>query len=518
MVTPSDHPGDDPGDDPCTELVLCNLKGDFGAVALACKMEIDSSDALDPLTQLRLCTMMDEGATMESKCKQTRSEAELRSTLWSALPVEILDLILQRVPVETLMKWRRVCRHWSSANMSSYITDTRLHDSETLPVVRITRSSFRFKKSDHKSFEVDTFNSTRGTWGKLFLGSLVAHLSAQRETLGEFRFMTAGGLVFVVSRSTRPDSRLDIAESVEDLIMTVYNPVTRKWRQIEVPFCTAQDPQVSAQNPKKVRVNAVGMVVDRLRSKYSVIAACYFTNDVQILVYDSVSRSWEDGGKIPSHFSRGCLDFIYSAISSEGRLFFLKRRLVSAHAREYKAQKRNPRMLEYNVAEKSWREVTFLPKHTGAGRPYLVENRGDVLYVARASWTKKRVRYNTWFFYKLKSRVADGPAALALTWEKVGEMPIELHETLNKRINQGGFYTYAIEMSIAGSGDRIYFSGPAPVAEQTTVGAMIWRVLVHDLKANTWDWLPDYVLEDGRPSLNVGESLLVTLEPSFMKV
>ncbi|BBN15645.1 hypothetical protein Mp_6g21240 [Marchantia polymorpha subsp. ruderalis] len=425
MVTPSDHPGDDPGDDPCTELVLCNLKGDFGAVALACKMEIDSSDALDPLTQLRLCTMMDEGATMESKCKQTRSEAELRSTLWSALP---------------------------------------------------------------------------------------------RETLGEFRFMTAGGLVFVVSRSTRPDSRLDIAESVEDLIMTVYNPVTRKWRQIEVPFCTAQDPQVSAQNPKKVRVNAVGMVVDRLRSKYSVIAACYFTNDVQILVYDSVSRSWEDGGKIPSHFSRGCLDFIYSAISSEGRLFFLKRRLVSAHAREYKAQKRNPRMLEYNVAEKSWREVTFLPKHTGAGRPYLVENRGDVLYVARASWTKKRVRYNTWFFYKLKSRVADGPAALALTWEKVGEMPIELHETLNKRINQGGFYTYAIEMSIAGSGDRIYFSGPAPVAEQTTVGAMIWRVLVHDLKANTWDWLPDYVLEDGRPSLNVGESLLVTLEPSFMKV
>ncbi|OAE29517.1 hypothetical protein AXG93_1433s1370 [Marchantia polymorpha subsp. ruderalis] len=467
MVTPSDHPGDDPGDDPCTELVLCNLKGDFGAVALACKMEIDSSDALDPLTQLRLCTMMDEGATMESKCKQTRSEAELRSTLWSALPVEILDLILQRVPVETLMKWRRVCRHWSSANMSSYITDTRLHDSETLPVVRITRSSFRFKKSDHKSFEVDTFNSTRGTWGKLFLGSLVAHLSAQRETLGEFRFMTAGGLVFVVSRSTRPDSRLDIAESVEDLIMTVYNPVTRKWRQIEVPFCTAQDPQVSAQNPKKVRVNAVGMVVDRLR---------------------------------------------------KGRLFFLKRRLVSAHAREYKAQKRNPRMLEYNVAEKSWREVTFLPKHTGAGRPYLVENRGDVLYVARASWTKKRVRYNTWFFYKLKSRVADGPAALALTWEKVGEMPIELHETLNKRINQGGFYTYAIEMSIAGSGDRIYFSGPAPVAEQTTVGAMIWRVLVHDLKANTWDWLPDYVLEDGRPSLNVGESLLVTLEPSFMKV
>ncbi|KAL2621593.1 hypothetical protein R1flu_001798 [Riccia fluitans] len=461
------------------------------------------------------CDSMDA----ESRCKDKRtrsSEVELRPSLWCTLPPEILELILQRVPVETLMRWRRVCRLWSSANMSSYIIDSSLHTSATLPVVRITRSSFRFKKSDHKSFEVNTFNRTRGTWGKLLMGSLVAHLSAQRESLGEFRFMTAGGLVFVVSRSTRPDSQSHIA--IEDLIMTVYNPVTRKWRQIEVPFSSPQDPQVSSQNSKKVRVNAVGMVVDDRRNKYSVIAACYFPNDVQILVYDSISRTWEDGGKIPAELSRGCLDFIYSAISCQGALYFLKRRLVSQHAREYKAQKRSPRMLEYNVAGKGWREVTTLPKHTGSGRPYLVENRGEVLYVARASWTKKRVRYNTWIFYKAKERAQTGQSGLTFNWEKVGEMPIELHESLNKRINQGGFYTYAIEMSIAGGGDRIYFSGPAPVAEQVIVGAMIWRVLVHDLQANTWEWLPDYILEDGRPSLNVGESLLVTLEPSFMRV
>lgn len=147
---------------------------------------------------------------------------EMDESVWGQLPGEIVELVLRRLPVEVLFRFRAVCKHWRglpmSAKFASSVTQPRSSEAYLLGVEKIGGLQ-----------GCPVYSGSGGSWSRIDLGFLEARFERftferwsnydeDRWGGSEFKGVSAdGGLLAVCVR---------IRESEQDAIF-VCNPLTR---------------------------------------------------------------------------------------------------------------------------------------------------------------------------------------------------------------------------------------------------------------------------------------------------
>ncbi|KAL3676637.1 hypothetical protein R1sor_026585 [Riccia sorocarpa] len=199
-------------------------------------------------------------------------DTDLDITLWRQLPVDLLDKVLTKLPVSTLMIFRQVCTRWNDLIQSAGFGR---QCQSVKPIV------FFFHPGDnggpiygHSFGELISFlavpDTKSNSWQHHYLDLESVYLVAADQGLLCFRLRTAN-------------------------ILFVHNPLTRKWRSVEVPG--KRDSGEFSWSSRGTRM-LVGLIVDQETGNYKLVVGFIETRTLQdedprgTHVYDSLSSTW----------------------------------------------------------------------------------------------------------------------------------------------------------------------------------------------------------------------------------
>ncbi|KAL3695652.1 hypothetical protein R1sor_009728 [Riccia sorocarpa] len=186
------------------------------------------------------------------------------STLWQHLPSELLENVLTRLPISTLLSFCQVCKQWKKLIQS---TEFACRCGSTQPL-----AFFHYEGTAETAPYLAVPNTTTNTWEKHTLNFASGRVSVIAADQGLICFGS---------------------ESVDTLF--IYNPLTRLWKKLTIP--EEGDDQFSRRcTPGTGKL--VGLSVDRETGNYKLIVGfikdqiVMYENPTRTLTYDSVSSTW----------------------------------------------------------------------------------------------------------------------------------------------------------------------------------------------------------------------------------
>jgi hypothetical protein len=212
---------------------------------------------------------------------------QLDEEVWSALPFEILERVLQRLPVEVLHRFRAVCKQWrsfpSSPKFCSALTQSRSRHSYLLGIEQIGSLS-----------SCPLFNPVTKTWSRFdlsFLESRFERFTFERWSSyddrwgsSEFKGVTSDGGLLCLS--------VRIHESEQDAIF-VCNPLTKACNLLPLiegstwGLCLGLAIRMEAYGHYRVFATKHGKVDNNRRFEQ------------RLYMYDSISGAWKLLPKCP---------------------------------------------------------------------------------------------------------------------------------------------------------------------------------------------------------------------------
>ncbi|KAL3695442.1 hypothetical protein R1sor_009518 [Riccia sorocarpa] len=189
------------------------------------------------------------------------------STLWQQLPFELLENILTKLPVSTLLSFCQVCKQWKMLIQS---TEFARRCGSIQPLAFFLHGGTATTAS-----YLAVPNTKTNTWEKHTLNFGPDMVSVAAADQGLICFQTESKFF------------LDA--------LFIYNPLRRQWRKLRIP--EEDDDQFSPRFTLGTR-KLVGLVVDQATGNYTLIVG--FIKDeneedekpTRTLIYDSVSFTW----------------------------------------------------------------------------------------------------------------------------------------------------------------------------------------------------------------------------------
>ncbi|KAL3702099.1 hypothetical protein R1sor_020121 [Riccia sorocarpa] len=257
----------------------------------------------------------------------------LNSQLWSSLPDDLIERVLIRVPFSALLKCRTVCKRWNELILSRNFIPADQDPPKCIPF----HFTFYSPPEDPVSNEgryFTAYDTRRNSWVDLSL----SFLDLDPE-MGNWEMAASGGGLLCLA-------------SMACSRFVVCNPVTKKWRLLEIPCQQSDKPLLSLPpsdneyHPRPLEHLLVGLVVCQDSGHYKlVVAEIYEFSQHSTFVYDSRTRVWREGAKTPalpnSCFSRK------PGISRNGALYWI-------------GDDENwccPRLFKYEVENDSWTDL-----------------------------------------------------------------------------------------------------------------------------------------------------------------
>jgi len=198
----------------------------------------------------------------------------LKRDIWGSLPDDVLDRVIARMPLPTLIRMQMVCKKWRiKLRTASFI---RLYEFECERPRTEWFLTFGNQKTGTVCFAYDVHLSK---WLTLPLGFLPFELT-NRSPLA-----AADGLICLGAGWNR---------GVMPSKLVICNPVSRFWRDVALP--PQLDPAISL-------LSVAGLVVNRVAATYKLIvvgevrrAETLTGNETKLLIayiFDSVSQLWK---------------------------------------------------------------------------------------------------------------------------------------------------------------------------------------------------------------------------------
>lgn len=361
----------------------------------------------------------------------------LSPSIWSMLPEEILELVLQRVPFLVLVKFRLICKQWNSVIMSSEFSQAcRKPNSPKCVPILVAND---LMESDR--WRINAFNTNTNTWLSYSLSFL--ENASQKGPL--HLTASSGGLMCFET-----DDRQNII---------VCNPITRRWRHVQLPKATGSG---SAGDPcccqdcqdGDFRRTVTGIIVDQQTGSYKLIIASLVKcpeSERRTMIYNSTTCSWSTGAKVP----QGKRFVNPSGFTCGGNLYCIVK--ISRYLEERTCIWK---VLKYEVEKDMWCEA---PVATGwlvysFTELELVEHQEQVLLVGRVlnrRWLPNNTFYRVWYntFYRVCESM--GGLELKLVQER------KIFQALDRSTGSTEFKTVVTKHpgSFAGNGDFIYTTG-----------------------------------------------------------
>ncbi|KAL3676638.1 hypothetical protein R1sor_026586 [Riccia sorocarpa] len=195
-------------------------------------------------------------------------EADLDVTLWPQLPVDVLDKVLTKLPVSTLMSFRQVCKRWNSVIHSVRFAQ-QCHSVK--PIV------FCFYPDDNGD----------GSW---FEQSSYLAIPDTKSNAWKRHYLDVGSIELVAADQGLLCFRLRMGN-----ILFVHNPLRRKWGSIVVHV--KPDADEFSWSPRGTRM-LVGLIVNQETGNYKLVVGFTGKQTLQdedpggTHVYDSQSFTW----------------------------------------------------------------------------------------------------------------------------------------------------------------------------------------------------------------------------------
>lgn len=293
------------------------------------------------------------------------SQAVLKRDIWSSLPDDVLERVIARLPLPTLIRMQTVCKKWKiKLRTGSFI---RLCEAESPQTPRTEWFlTFGNQKTGTVCFAYDVHLSK---WHTLPLGFLPFDLNNRSPLAAADGLICLGAGWNANSRGAMPTK------------LVICNPVSRFWRDVPLP------PQL---DPALSLLSVAGLVVDRLSGTYKLIVVgevrrveTLTTGEVKLLVayiFDSVSQLWKSyeveldpldsfASYLASHFRTlvgHSIRAVLCSVVCEGILYCLTARPYQLHA--------------FNVVNEGWSRLKIsLPAEISG--PSLVARPGRLFLV-----------------------------------------------------------------------------------------------------------------------------------------
>lgn len=183
-------------------------------------------------------------------------EAELSPSIWSMLPEEILELVLERVSFSSLIQFRVVYKQWNSVIMSCEFSRA-CQKQETPKCVPMLVANDLMESS---KWVINGFNTESNAW-------LLSSLSFLQDA-------SPNGHLYLTASS----GGLMCFETADRRNFIVCNPITRRWRHLQLP--NAPGGQL-VHNPSSCQDcqdtdytrTLTGLIVDQQTGNYKLIVA-----------------------------------------------------------------------------------------------------------------------------------------------------------------------------------------------------------------------------------------------------
>ncbi|KAG6557962.1 hypothetical protein Mapa_000141 [Marchantia paleacea] len=380
-----------------------------------------------------------EPCSSRSTSAEKADESGITSSLWKSFPEELLERVFTKLPFESLVRLRRVCKRWNQLIHANEIPYLENPSPKCVPV-HFGRGSF------------STYNSIRKDWQEQPLTFLEVDLL----TSGLCLIATAGGLLCF---STYVPEKLVIC-----------NPLTRRFKEIQMP-----DPAVGESPfPYLYTIDRiqVAMGANMATGNYELLVAVVSECDGsggdaanvgilrgRLLVYDSGSESWKKRADVP----RDILFWLGGSVYCSGAFFCLAALLLVPEDGALWEWM----LMKYDLEKDCWSVIPAIGAHVWMDHARIVEHRGSVLLITKSS--------SNISIYKLDESCSS-------LWIHLKDLPLNVFEDLRFRTRFA--YRHDIWWCIS-KADFLFIIDPC---RERSCGGLI--VLVHNLSENSWDWIP----------------------------
>ncbi|KAL2608688.1 hypothetical protein R1flu_027261 [Riccia fluitans] len=208
------------------------------------------------------------GASVIGKMEE---EAHLDSSLWQQLPVDLLENVLTKLPVSSLMSFSRVCKRWRSLIQSA---EFARRCSSVKPFVFCHYPGDYYNSKKGRSYLAIPSEKTH-TWRKHSL-----HFTAEPVDL----VAADQGLLCFRSKTKMTRNTL-----------FMYNPLTRQSKRVTVPGKSEVEDELLLFRGTRM---LVGLMVDQETGNYKLVAGFIGKKSLDhseprgTHVYDSLSSTW----------------------------------------------------------------------------------------------------------------------------------------------------------------------------------------------------------------------------------
>ena len=201
----------------------------------------------------------------------------MRRDIWASMPDDILDHVIARLPLQSLIRMQTVCKKWKiKIHTASFIRQCEV-ESESAPAEWVL--TFAHLKAGTACFAYDTRLSK---WQAL---PLVFH---PFDLIPKSTLAAADGLICLgVGWSTSGIAHCSPAMPTK---LIVCNPVSRFWRDVPLP------PQLDSARSSLISV--AGLEVDRIAGSYKLVVVGEVRHEnrdckhLVAFIFDSVSQRW----------------------------------------------------------------------------------------------------------------------------------------------------------------------------------------------------------------------------------
>ncbi|CAM6098347.1 unnamed protein product [Calypogeia fissa] len=213
------------------------------------------------------------GFRVDQQEQEDSKAMEMIGDFFGELPEHLMDNILARVPVLTILCLRSVCKRWNALTSNSVFLENYSRPESR----RATESPVFLLYADQARLSYPIYDPASNAWHLLpqtLNSSPPGNLSPSSIVV----LAAAGGLLCLTDTLSEP--------AAGTLHLYVSNPITRAWRRLPPTiWMPLSKPYV------------VGMVVDSIKNTYKIVVARN-GDDLQLQVYDSARNSWQIAGSV----------------------------------------------------------------------------------------------------------------------------------------------------------------------------------------------------------------------------
>jgi hypothetical protein len=389
-----------------------------------------------------------EGKTFVKKILSRRASGlhHLKKTSFDTLPDNLFKRVLELVPLSSLVEMRCVCKKWNDFILSSGITPRLFEPKNVLfnfSAAELTLRIFSLRLT-HWELERKSLSFLLET---RVADNLSGNLNATRSPSLSSRWLrlvaAGGGLLCFTSSSYF-------------WTFIVCNPVTKKWRRLQMPFANITTQQhvdqfgvencmppppwaVKLWNSKNRVMDwqakldeelAVCLILDSQQGGSSnsyklVVAGLYEGSQQTTLVYHSKTAAWKKIADVPAKQSNDSR-FCSQAITCNGHMYCL----TGEFQDRYAILRRPTRLLKCDMVTETWSEVA-LPTELGFPND-LVEHCGRILLLTH----DRHSIGNSLSFYELQ----EGGDSREMSFSPTTVLPKMLTVWLNDCRKQSSFH------------------------------------------------------------------------------